>query len=779
VKTLLRLALVIVVAGLGLCAVGLAVVPQLVQIFNAHTADAKDLPPLPSLAQRSLVFDAAGNQIDIFKAENREPFKLSAVPKPVINAVLAVEDESFYQHKGINAKGLLRALLANVSAGEVTQGGSTITQQVVKNSLLTSAKDADRKILEAAYAVRLEQQMSKNAILERYLNSVYLGNNSYGLQAAAETYFGKNVNQLNMYEGAFLAGLIRNPVGYDPIQSPDRSRARFRQAVQRLADVHLISSATAQKVGETWALPTNLLNTPQTAAPRSYFSEQVRQLLLNDTNILGSTPSERYNKLYRGGLRIYTTLDPRMQQYAQNAVATALPDTGGRFQAAFAAENAKTGAIIAMVGGLGFDKSQVNLATTPRQTGSSAKIFVLAAALQAGVQENDTIDGTLPCTVPIPDDSKAKPFTVSEGVSKGVMPLDFMTWDSINCAFTRLEEIVGLNRVVDTAHRMGVQSNIQPIAAFSVGSNAISMVDMATAGATISDQGVRHDAYYIEKIEGPNGQVIYQHSDPGTQALPTGVALREVDMLKGVIQHGTVEAREQRLSTPVSGKTGTYTANTNATFVGFSTDISAAVWLGNPLASGTDSMRGIPQFVQAGVSQVHGGNLPYRIWEAFMAQATIGQPNADWPPPPPDARRSLRLYLPGVECVYRSVTISDPNATADPSGTNADGSPATTPPPQIAYTRVGSDTTIPSSQLDPTAPVGAYAPAGAAVASCAGGPPVPARPKPSVTSSSSSSSTPGSTPPSSETTGAPTTQSTNPPTSRPTNPPTTHRKKKP
>src|SRR5262249_21668538 len=157
----------------------------------------------------------------------------------------------------------------------------------------------------------------------------------------------------------------------------------------------------------------------------------------------------------------------------------------------------------------------------------------------------------------------------------------------------------------------------------------------------------------------------------------------------------------------------TYTANTNATFVGFSTDISAAVWLGDPLASGTDSMRGIPQFEKAGVSQVHGGNLPYRIWEAVMAQAAVGQPNADRPPPPDNPRRSLRLYLPGVECVYRSVSVSDPNATADPSGTNPDGSPATVPPPEISYSRVGSDTTIPSSQLDPTAPVGAYAPAGA------------------------------------------------------------------
>jgi membrane peptidoglycan carboxypeptidase len=230
VRTLFRLAIVIVVAGLGLAAIGVAVVPQVAQIVTANHAEATDLPAFNPLAQRSLVYDRAGNLIDIFKAENRAPFTLAQVPKDVVDAVLAVEDESFYTHKGVNLKSLVRAMLVNVSAGEVTQGGSTITQQLVKNSLLTSARDADRKILEASYAVRLERQMSKDQILERYLNTVYLGNNAYGLQAAAETYFGKNVDQLDLWEGAFLAGLIRNPSGYDPIAHPERARARVRPA---------------------------------------------------------------------------------------------------------------------------------------------------------------------------------------------------------------------------------------------------------------------------------------------------------------------------------------------------------------------------------------------------------------------------------------------------------------------------------------------------------------------------------------------------------------------
>ena len=733
-KTLFRLAITVVVAGLGLAAIGVAVVPQVVQIVRANTVEAADLPPFTELARRSIVFDAAGNQIDIFKAENREPFKISQVPKDVVDAVLAVEDESFYTHKGVNAKSLVRAMLVNVSAGEVTQGGSTITQQLVKNLLLTSDRDTDRKILEAAYAWRVEQKYSKDEILERYLNTVYLGNNAYGLQAAAETYFGKNVDQLDVWEGAFLAGLIRNPSGYDPLAHPERARARFKQATERLAATGKVTEDQAKQMGEQWPLPSKQLSTPQTAVPRSYFTEEVRKQLLNETTILGSDPQTRYNALYRGGLRIYTTLDPTVQAAADQAVADQLPDTGGRFQAALAAEDAKTGAVVAMVGGRGFDQSQVNLAITPRQTGSSAKLFILLAALQAGVQPNDTIDGTLPCSLPNP--GSKEPFLIHDGVSRGVDTVATMTALSINCAYAKLSQIVGLSRVVDTAHRLGVKSDIAPIAAFATGGNEISPLDFATSGATLSTQGVRHDAYYIERIEGPDGEIVYQHQDPGTQAVPTEVALTAINTLKGVIKNGTVESSSKKFlgTRPAAGKTGTYENNTNATFAGFTTQLSAAVWLGNPLASGTDGMRNIPEFRAVGVSNVHGGNLPYRIWEDFIAKASEAKayPEEDWPAPPKPARGSKRLYLPGMECLYTvsagapaPTTPTAPGASADPT--------ASTDAPAPVFTRVGSGTTIPADQLDPTAPVGAYAPAGATVASCAGPPAPPAPPTPPST----------------------------------------------
>jgi penicillin-binding protein 1A len=772
VQTLLRLVLVVIVASLGLAAIGVAVVPQVAQIVTANHAEAADLPPFTELARRSVVFDAAGNQIDILKQEDRQPFTLSQVPPDVVASVLAVEDESFYSHKGVNLKSLLRAMLVNVSAGEVTQGGSTITQQLVKNLLLTSNRDTDRKVLEAAYAWRVEQQYSKDEILERYLNTVYLGNNTYGLQAAAETYFGKNVDQLDIWEGAFLAGLIRNPSGYDPFSHPERSLARFKQAVDRLQAVGKITADQAKTADATWQIPTKPLSTPETAVPRTYFTEEVRKQLLNETTILGQDAASRFNMLYRGGLRIYTTLDPQLQSVAEQAVADQLPDTGGRFQASLAAENAQTGAVVAMVGGLGFDQSQVNLAVTPRQTGSSAKLFILLALLQAGVQGNDTVDGTLPCSLPNP--GSKQPFVIDQGVSRGVDTVATMTALSINCAYARLSQIVGLSRVVDTAHRLGVKSDIKPIAAFATGGNEISPLDFATSAATISTLGVRHDAYYIERIEGPDGSVIYQHQDAGTQAVPTDVAAQAIAILKGVIKNGTVESSSKKFlgTRPAAGKTGTYENNTNATFVGFTTQLSAAVWLGNPLASGTDMMRNIPQFQAVGVSNVHGGNLPYRIWEEFTAKASEAKsyPEEDWPAPAKPTRPSRRLYLPGNECVY-AVTGVAPGAV-DPTNTNPDGSPVTAAPTPI-YGRVGAGTTIPPDQLDPTAPVGAYAPAGGVVASCAGPPAPPAPPAaPSTASATTAAAKPGATPAPPATKAAPAPPATKPAPAPATHPPT-------
>jgi penicillin-binding protein 1A len=649
-KTLLRLVAVIIVASLGLAAVGVAAAPEIARLATANDATALPLPELSPLSQRSIVYDVSGAVIDVFKVENREPFTIDKVPVEVRNAVLAVEDESFYRHKGVNAKSLLRAMLANVSAGEVTQGGSTITQQLVKNALLTDSQTANRKLLEAAYAVRLERQMTKDEILERYLNTVFFGNNAYGLQAAAETYFGKNVDQLTMVEGAFLAGLIRNPVGYDPILRPERSRTRFHVVVDRLIATGMVSKADGDKLATDWPLPDKLQRSNGTQAARSYFTEEVRDQLLNKTTILGDDYQTRYNALFRGGLKIYTTLDPYKQFMLEAAKVQQLPDTQGRFDAASVSLDTKTGAVRAMSGGPGFDKSQVNLATSRRQTGSSIKIFILAAALNAGIQPNDIIDGQETCAFPTGDKDPTKAFynAKEEAKAEPLGPVERMTYLSINCAYVKLSLMVGLDRVIATANAMGVKKKLLPVISFAAGANEVSPLEMASGMQTIANHGLHFEPYYIERIERPDGKIIYQHQDPGTQVLSPAVADTEINILQKVLTSGTGRRAQLDNGWVGIGKTGTQDQNTNAWFVGATPVLSTAVWMGDP--NSYTPMINIPEFAKQGFRNIQGGMYPALIWKAYMDAAHKDVPLEGWPKAPPLKRKPARLFLPGVEC---------------------------------------------------------------------------------------------------------------------------------
>jgi penicillin-binding protein 1A len=737
VRSLVRLLATVLVAGLGIAAVGAAAAPEISRIVSAHDELAAPLPEFSPLPQRSIVYDVDGNIIDILRVENREPFTIDQVPAEVIDAFLAVEDETFYEHPGVNGKSLLRALLTNVSAGEITQGGSTITQQLVKNGLVGFDRDAERKVLEAAYAVRLEREWTKDQILERYLNTVYFGNNAYGLQAAAETYFGKNVAELAMIEGAFLAGMVRNPVGYDPILRPERSRNRFRQVVERLVATGEVSETEEETLAETWKLPDRVQRSAQQTATRSYFSAKVRDILLNETDILGPDYDSRYNALFRGGLQIYTTLDPRLQAAAEFAKSSTIPDTQGRFDAAMTVVNTKTGAVRAMVGGPGFERSQVNLATSTRQSGSSIKIFILVAALEAGVQPNDLIDGNTPCTLPDPNDPKT-PFEIDDAVDGNIDTITAMTYRSINCAYARLSQIVGLNRVIESAKRLGVRSPLQPLASFATGANEVSTVDMASGVATIGNRGAYNAPYYVERIEDRAGRMIYQHAPAPQQVLDPGLADTAVDIMKNTLTRGTGTRGLLAGERPAFGKTGTQEDNTNAWFAGATTEYAAAVWMGDPNGYTPMIRENAPEYdwslTRGGVQ---GGMYPVMVWKAFMDAAHTGLPTEDWPEPPSLERRAARLYLPGDECT--AIVANDP----------AIGEGKRTP------------TTIPPNVLDPAAPVPSV-PAGAVVYNCKSGPPPPPTTVPAETTTSAETTVADSVP----ATDAP------PPSVAPTPPPT-------
>ncbi|MBK8333247.1 MAG: transglycosylase domain-containing protein [Acidimicrobiaceae bacterium] len=454
----LRFVAVILAGALLTTGVVLAVAPRLWMIANAHEELPVVLPEFQPLSQRTIVYDLYDNVIDVYERENSQPIRLDQVPTEVIDALLAVEDNEYYLHHGVNLRGFFRALLSNFASDAPVQGASTITQQVVKNEFLAGLpRDGRYKALQAHYATMLEKKLTKDEILERYLNTVYFGNNAYGLQAAAEVYFGKNAGELTMVQGAFLAGLVRSPSGYDPIRNLEQSQRRFVQVVDRLEKVGLITEREGADLADTWELPDRLRTIPTFSTTPTYYTLALRDYLLTKSNILGATEQERATLLYRGGLRIHTTFDPTLQAQAEQA-RNILPNSAIGFDASVVALDTTTGAIRAMVGGRGLRSDvpagEVNMALAPRQTGSSIKAFILATAHQAGAQPNDIINGTAPCAVPdFVDGRETLKFIRGGGIEIG--PLNGRnTWSSTDCGFIRLGYSVGLHRVVDSVYRM-------------------------------------------------------------------------------------------------------------------------------------------------------------------------------------------------------------------------------------------------------------------------------------------------------------------------------------
>ena len=396
-----------------------------------------------------------------------------------------------------------------------------------------------------------------------------------------------------------------------------------------------------------------------------------------------------------------------------------LPDTPQGFDASIVSLETSTGAIRAMVGGRGFvpNERETNMALAPRQTGSSIKFFILAAALQAGAQPNDVINGSTPCILPNPQDPK-KPFEIKDAAAPRGADLRHMTEASINCAYARLSQVVGLNRVVDTTYRMAQspylypgqpadeRRPIEPHASYATGANEMSPLDMASGAQTIANDGLHQEPYYVEYIDAADGRRLFTHASAGTQVLDKGVALTAIDVLKGVLIRGT--GRRYPLNRAAAGKTGTQQDNTNAWFIGFTPELTTSVWVGDP--DGYTPMENIREFEGANRESVQGGRYPTQIWQAYMNPALALAPLSDWEPPPPDARPPARLYLPGNECLAQAVITGGevlgtvPLTPTPPAGFQM---PAQTPPPRPPETTPGApptETTLaPGSEI--TAPI--------------------------------------------------------------------------
>jgi penicillin-binding protein 1A len=602
VRYLYRFLAICTVGALGAVIVTFAFVPQIAALLTASRSEAEplNLDPLP---ERSLLYDSQGNLVGPLPAvENRSPVLLDAIPALVKRSILAVEDENFYSHKGVNLRATLRALFTDFQSGGVEQGGSTITMQLVKNALLTPERSLERKAKEAILASRLEHAMSKDEIFERYLNTVYFGNGAYGVQAAAETYFGKNVGDLSWADAALMAALIRSPRDYDPFVYPETAIERRHIALQRLVETGDLTQAEADLYAFT-PLPT----TPSQVAvpPKDYFIEQVKQALLDDKSFnLGDDYTTRYNAVFKGGLRIYTTLDQSLQLKAIASRNSTLPndDPNGLFvigsrqntdlacpqlndgdghclgTIAMVSVEPSTGAVRTLVGGPGFEKWKYDLATqAERQPGSSMKAFVLAAALEHGIHVNDTISGSQ-CSIKNPGGTPDPYVQKGEG---GTATLVRQTAGSVNCAFLRLGQIVGISTIIEQARKMGVVAPLDNVVALPLGVSRISPLEMAGAYASIANDGVYNAPYFVDKITDADGNVIYQHEAEPKRVMESQSAREEIVALQAVVTGGT-GTRAQLADRPVAGKTGTTDGHGDAWFIGFTPQLATAVWMGNP-----------------------------------------------------------------------------------------------------------------------------------------------------------------------------------------------------
>ena len=552
-----------------------------------------------------------------------------------MTAVLDTEDHRFFVHGGFDIPSMIRALAADSSTSGGIQGGSTIAQQLVKNEYLTSERTLSRKIKEAVLADRLERKYTKDQILNAYLNSIYLGNGAYGVEAAANKYFGEHATQVTLAQAALLAGLIQNPSGYDPIFNPVAARDRRSQVLDRMVHYDDATPAQAAAANRT-PLPTAVIQPPVGGDQISdYYVQEVETELLAPGSPLGTTYDERYQALFEGGLKIYTNLDPTMQAEAEQTIARDTPPNRGGFQEAMVSIDPATGKVRALVGGLGVQTSKYDIVTQGRrQPGSGFKIFTLLAALQQGYSIYDTLDGQSPCAIDFPTDHDLlrKPANNDEGNGGGILTLLNATAQSTNCAFIRLAHEVGLPNVVAMAHSLGVTESLPLFPSIVIGSIPVHPIEMADAYATVADDGVYHAPAFIDHVVNQAGTTIYTDADPGHRVVSSQIAREATVAFQAVIQNGTGTAG-QMYGRPAAGKTGTTSSFTDAWFNGFTPQLETSVWMGNEFS--TLSMAPYdPNFGSTGLPyDVYGGTYPTRTWHDFMSSALAEQPAEPFTPP--------------------------------------------------------------------------------------------------------------------------------------------------
>lgn len=657
---------------LGLCGIGVLLLVGLFWLGYA-LVDVPS-PSSISLAQSGAVYYSDGTtQLGEVGARNRESVPLKQVPVPVQHAVLAAEDRNFYSEPGVSPIGIVRAALVDLKHRDFVEGGSTITQQYVKNAYLTQERTVTRKVKEFFISIKIGQTHSKDQILEDYLNTIYFGRGAYGIQAAAKAYFGKDVSALTPEEGAVLAASIQAPSYLDPAKHPQAAHDRWNYVLDGMVKKKWMTSE--QRAAAQY--PTNfaaLGSARGLSGPNGYLVAAV------ESELEAHGISE--NQVNRGGLKIVTTFDAGMQNAAVNAV-NSLVGNGkvpADVRTALVAVQPGTGKVLAMYGGADYLTRPFNDATQSiPPMGSTFKPFVLAAALKSGIPLSERFNGRSPQTI------AGQKYVNDSGEQFGDIDLVTATEHSVNTVFVQLGEKVGVQKVIAAAHAAGLPDSTKLSANGSMllGSDSTHPIDEAGAYATFAAGGVYAKPYMVDKVTDASGKVLYQAKQQAKQAFSAGVAADVSYALQQVIKSGT--GTSAAIGRPAAGKTGTTSGNVSAWFTGYTPQLSAAVTM---FRDKNAPLQGI-----AGYGQIYGGTLPAKMWAAFMKAALVHVPAKNFPPPahvgappspPPSSSAPASSVAP--QSSPASSTPTEPTSPAPSGGGSPTPSPSASPTPSPTAT---------------------------------------------------------------------------------------------
>ncbi|MEW5934284.1 MAG: PBP1A family penicillin-binding protein [Bacillota bacterium] len=581
------------------------------------------LPPV-QVPEASVIYDHRGRPAVHLYVQKRVEVPLSRIPRHLQQAVLAIEDEHFYRHPGINPLAIVRALIRNLQAGRIVEGGSTITQQLAKNLTGRTERTLIRKAYEALVTIKLEILYRKTRILEAYLNTIYFGHGAYGVEVAAQTYFGHGASEVDLPEAALLAGLIRSPENYSPYRDPEAALRRRNLVLDRMVQAGMITPLQAQQAKAT-AIRLAGLRPPGEAG---YFGSYV-------VSQLGKLYPELTGDIYRAGYRIYTTLDLDMQRAAEKAVAQLVPERGRdaqgipQPQVALVALEPSTGYIRAMVGGRDYSVTQLNRAAPPvrRQPGSAFKPFLYAALIDGG---HTVVEQQVCEPVAFPGPTPDRPWVPTDYTSENHEPYHYrplMMREALkvsdNVVASRWCMTLGPSRLARYARLMGIQSPLEPVGPLALGASPVSPLELAAAYCTLANGGYRVTPSCILRVEDSRGRVLLNPGrtpPPREKVIDERVAYIVTDLLRSVLSPGGTAGRVGAvINRPAAGKTGTTDELRDAWFVGYTPDLLAAVWVGYD--DGSTSLWST------------GGAIAAPVWAAFMSSALHDVPPREFPVP--------------------------------------------------------------------------------------------------------------------------------------------------